>query len=48
VAGEDHQHLWTRFLAIAEYLTDAFSFVDESGEPVHERRWLESLRGAHG
>jgi hypothetical protein len=43
IAADNHGELRSRLIDIATYLTDEFSFIDDAGQPVQDRAWLERL-----
>jgi biotin carboxylase len=43
LTADDHDQLHERVTRISEFLTDGFDYVDEDGQPVHDRSWLAKL-----
>jgi hypothetical protein len=47
ISADDHQELWARFSAAAEFLTRSYGFLDEHGRPTDDPIWLATVTGAH-
>jgi len=43
LVADDHDALRARLIAVSEYLSGSFDYVDEAGRAVHDLSWLETI-----
>jgi biotin carboxylase len=43
LAADDYADLRARLIGVTEFLTERFAYVDGTGQPVHDRGWLDTI-----